>query len=379
MSRKPAPTILLLALALAQWHCIQTFVSPRTWVSGYLVVEGYITGNGPTWFHLSRSITLPGDSAFPAVTGAQLQVEGTDGAVYPFTETGNGYYLLSSVQLNMATAYRLRISQVNNETYLSNYVPYKPTPPIDSVNWVITNTGAVQIYATTHDPTGETKYYLWNYLETYEYTASEQSGYIYQGDTIAPRPPAEQIYTCYHTDSATDIILSSSNQLAQDVIYEQPILNIPANTQPLGIEYTILVSEYALTDSAYAFLSLMKANTEELGSIFGPMPTQLTGNIQSLTNPTEPVIGWVSAGTVQQQRIWISRAQLPAWLYFFECAAPDTVVPPYQPYLDYFFGHYEYVPVDILPSGALVANYATCIDCRLEPPTGTTQKPPFWP
>ena len=44
---------------------------------------------------------------------------------------------------------------------------------------------------------------------------------------------------------------------------------------------------------------LMQKNAESLGSIFDEQPTQITGNIHSVTNPSEQVIGYVSAGTVE--------------------------------------------------------------------------------
>src|SRR6202012_3054777 len=126
---KPKAVWLLLLLTVLQWHCIQSYTSPyKSPKTGYLVVEGYITGNGPTTFKLTRTIPLPGDSILPVVTGAQLQIEGTDNSVYPFTETGNGYYLLPSITMNPATRYRLKISNVDNEVYLSDYVAYKPPP-----------------------------------------------------------------------------------------------------------------------------------------------------------------------------------------------------------------------------------------------------------
>jgi hypothetical protein len=81
--------------------------------------------------------------------------------------------------------------------------------------------------------------------------------------------------------------------------------------QQLSVLYSIFVRQYALTEDGYNFLSLMQSNTESLGTIFDPQPSQLKGNIQCLTNPNEPVVGYVSAGTVQQQRIFISRNQLP--------------------------------------------------------------------
>lgn len=371
-------TAILLLFALLQWHCVQSYVSPyQSPKTGYLVVEGYITGNGPTSFKLSRTIPLPGDSTIPVVTGAHLQIEGSDNSVYPFTETGNGYYLLPVITMNTATKYRLRITGVNSETYLSDYVPFKPTPPIDSINWRITDTGAVVVYANTHDPTGNTRYYQWKYNETWEYTGSEESGYIWQGDSLASRPLSDQIYICYHSDSSANILIGTSDKLAQDVIYEHPLVSIGANSQPLGIEYSILVSQYALSDSAYNYLTLMQSNTEQLGSIFDPLPSQLVGNIHCLSNPAEPVVGFISAGALQQQRIFIGRSQVPGWLYYFECPKPDIYFPESLDSMIFYFDYNNYVPVDIINNTTIEANVANCIDCRVQ--GGTTQKPPFWP
>jgi hypothetical protein len=368
---------IIFLFAILQWHCIQTYISPyQSPTTGYLVVEGYITGNGPTTFKLSRTIPLPGDSTIPVVTGAHLQIEASDNSLYPFTETGNGFYLLPSITMNTAARYRLRITNVNNETYLSDYVPFKPTPPIDSINWINIDTGVV-IYANTHDPTGNTRYYQWKYNETWEYTGSEQSGYIWQGDSLAPRPLSAQIYICYHTDSSGNILIATSDKLAQDVIYEHPLVSIGANTQPLGIEYSILVSQYALTDSAYNYLTLMQSNTEQLGSIFDPLPSQLVGNIHCLSDPAEPVVGYISAGALQQQRIFISRSQVPGWLYYFECPRPDRLFPETLDSMIFYFDYNNYVPVDIINNSTIEANVANCIDCRTQ--GGATQKPAFWP
>src|SRR5580692_2572909 len=162
-----------LVLSCCLCQCVQQYVSPyKSPATGYLVVDGYISGNGMTQYSLTRTIPLPGDSTIPVVTGAQLQVEGSDGSVYPLSELGNGQYGVDSLPLSTAAQYRLRITIPGGETYLSEYVPYKPTPPIDSVNWVQNGDG-VTIYANTHDPTNSTGYYQWSFYQTYEYTSSQ--------------------------------------------------------------------------------------------------------------------------------------------------------------------------------------------------------------
>ena len=380
--------LLIFCFAAPQWQCVQKYnspyVSPPT---GYLVVEGYISGNSPTQYTLSRTIPLPGDSAIPMETGAKVQVEGTDNSVYPLTEQSPGTYVAGTPALNAATQYRLRITTSAGEQYLSSYVQYKPTPPIDSVSWVegYNNSSGVQIFVNTHDPANATRYYQWQYGETWEYNSAEESTVQYDADTspvmVVLRPLTNQIYTCWRADSSTNILIGSSAKLAQDVIYLQPLTLIPTGAQQLSVEYSIFVRQYALTEDGYNFLTLMQSNTESLGTIFDPQPSELKGNIQCLTNPNEPVVGYVSAGTVQQQRIFIRRSQLSSWYYSFTCPITDTVVHTDTTSLEFFFGQAGYIPVGPAYSmgGGLLgwySNVAGCIDCRLQ--GGTTTEPAFW-
>jgi hypothetical protein len=180
--------------------------------------------------------------------------------------------------------------------------------------------------------------------------------------------------TCWETDSSTDIILGSTAKLGQNVIYEQPVQIIAAGSQQLSIAYSILVRQYALTDSAYTFLALMQQNTESLGSIFDPTPIQLTGNIQCLTSPTQPVIGWVSAGTMQQERIFISRSQVPGWAYYLTC--PRLKMVPSDS-LFYYFGEIGFVPLGQVSNGYAPGAEEECTDCTYW--GGTTTEPSFWP
>ena len=378
MSRNKTILIPLSMLLLLLGQCKQRYDSPYSPpVTGYLVVEGNIAGNAPTQFTLSRVIQLPGDSALPMVTGAKVQVEGTDNSVYPLTETAAGVYTANPLPLNTTTLYRLRIATTDGETYLSDSVPYKVTPAIDSINWIETSDG-VTIYANTHDPANNTRYYQWSFAETWEYDAAEYSslefrphGGSFGQDTSTPRADSEYVFTCYSNDNSTSLLLGTSTKLAQDVIYEQKLQFIPSGSVQISVHYSILVTQYALTKDAYNFLSLMKANSESLGSIFDPQPSQLTGNIHSLTNPGEQVIGYISASAVQQQRIFISRYQLTNWPYFFSCGRPDTIVDPGN---KLFKG--AYTPLNPV-MGGVSANGNYCVDCRSE--GGTTKKPAFWP
>ena len=150
------------------------------------------------------------------------------------------------------------------------------------------------------------------------------------------------------------------------------------NSQPLSVEYSILVNQYALTDSGYNFLAMMQQNTQSLGSIFDILPSEITGNIHSLSNPTEPVIGYISASTLQQERIFISREQLPYWDWVYECGMPNkNTFPTIQSH--YYFGELGYLPLYEAspPFGWLSATYPTASIAGFR--ADTTQKPAFWP
>ncbi len=370
-----------LTLCCLLCQCLQTYVSPyKSPPTGYLVVEGYISGNSVTQYTLSRTIALPGDSAIPMESGAKVQVEGSDNSIYPLAEQSPGVYGSDTLALNAALQYRLRINTANGESYLSDFAPYKPTPAIDSVNWIF-NSNGVTIYTNSHDPANATRYYQWSYDQTWAYYSAEQSVLLYQSSTnsLVPRPANLEIYQCWMNVQSTNILIGSTAKLAQDVVYEFPLAHISPNSQPLEVEYSILVKQYALTQDGYNFLSLMQSNTELLGSIFSALPSEINGNIHSLNNPGEQVIGYISAGTVQQQRIFIDRSQIPYWDYQFTCPVADTVVPNDSAAVMSFFDHGEYVPIMTLlaPPGGTTANIPDCIDCRTE--GGTTTKPSYWP
>jgi hypothetical protein len=366
--------------ALLLGRCKDPYVSPYSAPpTGYLVVEGYISGNSPTQFTLSRTVKLPGDSLPPPESGAKVQVEGSDNTIWALPETSHGVYR-DSFALSPQPQYRLRIQTAGGETYLSDFVSFKNTPPIDSVSFTAGQNDVV-IYVNAHDPANATRYYQWNWDQTYEYHSGANSLFEFdiRYDTIVRRPDSNQIYRCWSSTSSTSILLSTSTRLSQDVISLYPIQTIPLNSAPLSVLYTILVRQYALTEAGYNFLSLMKKNSEALGTIFDAQPSQITGNIHSLSRPAEQVIGYVSAGTVQQQRIWIYPGQVPGYYYYY-CAQADTLLPPNTDLLKNFGN--EYTPIYAKALGPVIIGYYSnstdCIDCRLVG-GGTTKKPSFWP
>jgi hypothetical protein len=284
------------------------------------------------------------------------------------------------LNLDVTRQYRLSIITANNEQYQSDLVPVNITPPIDSIGFNIVtapDTG-IEIYANTHDATNAVKYFRWDYTETWEFHAHYLSYYVGNGAKLVIRSANQQVTVCFGTDVSSDIVLGSTAKLKQDVLYQNPIALIPSTSEKIETEYSILLRQYALTADAYNFWVSLKRNTEALGSIFDAQPSQITGNVHCINNPSEPVIGYVSASTVTSKRIFITNQQLPSWVpvYPYNCAQ-DTL---------YSTSSFLFNPVSLVIAtgppplmGAVPVKVATsdrqCADCTLR---GSATRPSFW-
>lgn len=359
--------------------------------NNYLVVEGVINiGADSTEIKLSRTVNISSVVTTNPEPGATIAVESDQNTIYPLTEIKKGLYAIAGLNLDITRKYRLRIKTSNSQEYLSDLVAAQATPPIDSIGFNIVNTG-VQIYLNTHDPQNSTHYYRWDYAETWQFHAKYQSDYISNGKEIVVRPSDQDIYSCFGNDVSSTILLGSSAKLSQDVIAQSPIASIAPTEEKIEQKYSILVRQYALSSDAYNFWINLKKNTEQLGSIFDAQPSNINGNIHNVANATEPVIGYISACSVQSKRIFISKAQLPAilsWLtkYPYDCEADSlfyynvnshqnqvaqSLIPlpaSYLPIQAFVVG------MDVSPSGYL-ASSPECVDCTIR---GTKIQPAFW-
>lgn len=355
--------------------CKEPYIPPAIQATNnFLVVDGFLNfGPDSTIINLSRSRSLADTLPNIPELGAQLTVEGQGSGIFPLNEIGNGEYGTDQMNLSTSQSYRLRIITTNGQQYVSDYVPVKPTPPIDSVTWIHLPDG-VHIYASTHDPTNNTRYYRWQYTETWEYHSKYVSYLEYVNQQVVPRDPTKLISVCWNTVKSTNIFSASSANLGQDVIYETPLLLIPQAADKISVEYSISVKQFALTKEAFEYWQNLKKSTEQVGGLFDAQPSQITGNIHSTTNPNEPVLGYISASSADSKRIFISNLDVEPWFKLSGCVSrsvsPDST--------DYYFGGLGYIPIDVLfPPPGWSASLGDCVDCTLK--GGTTVKPSFWP
>ena len=373
--------------------CVEPYIPDViSTTTNYLVVDGFINGNGVTRIKLSRTTTVAATAAPPVEKGATIAIVDNTGVRYALTEKASGSYQSDSLALNPARQYQLRIGlATGGAVYQSGLVPLKTTPPIDDLTWR-RDGSQVQLYISTHDASQQSRYYRWGFVETWEFNSAFESRLEYDPQQKVIISRVTPIYTCWRTEIPTAIKQASTAQLSQDALTNASLLTLSGQAERFKIRYSVLVSQYAETPEEFAYYEQLRKNTEAVGGVNDPLPTQLTGNVHRLDNVAEPVLGFVGAHTVQRRRLFINRADLALptnWQFdtpYNGCTVDSMAERLYPldprgvPYPQTtVFVVPQNIPIDLLIIKGYIRGYIgssrECADCRVR---GSNVKPSYW-
>lgn len=377
--------IIVILIAGFTVMCVEPFDPPvKNPPDNYLVVDGFLNSSqGNATVRLIRTQPLNDESPTTKELNAQVSVETGDNSIFLLNHQGNGVYSVSGLDLTGHERCRLSVRTSGDKEYQSDFVPIKNTPEIDSISWKADDEG-LHFFVNTHDPSGDTRYYRWEYEETFEYTSAFPSAYKYDHDLkeVVYRID-DDVYYCWRSNSSTNILIGTSARLTEDRISEQKILSLPPGSMKHGRKYSLLVKQFAITKEAYDYWQNVKRNTEEIGSIFGVQPSSIDGNIRCVSNPGEPVVGFFSVSSVVEKRKFVRATELPRWRRDFgysycQYSEMDTIL----------VEEIHNIPGNMLLVSAVssmmgtdvigyTASAAGCVDCRITY-GGTNVKPSFW-
>lgn len=380
-ARLPIYVFILLLLISPMIRCKQAYEPPAVKTgNNFLVVDGFIntSANAITSFRLARTRNL-GDSVTVGIPElhARVSIVGPNGIVYPLSDKADtGAYASTPLNLDNTQRYSIAITTSDGRKYSSDAIPCKQTPPIDSVYW--RQPGDLTIYVDAHDPAGNTHFYRYDYTETWEHDAKLTTPYaVVNGMIIVVTDPRNQVDRCWSTAPSTNILVATSSALSQDIISSFPLTTLSRGDDKAKIRYSILVRQYAITQDAYNYWLLFQKTSQGLGTLFDLQPTQLTGNIHCLSNPAEPVIGFLSAGSVQQQRIFVDHTALTGWVETSSGLNCDTLtIAPHANVYEYDYPDTNFAPYYFHGNTALIIARKTCLYCTSL--GGTNIKPSFW-
>jgi hypothetical protein len=305
--------LICLSLGSTLIGCLDPYEPPTANTdTDFLVIDGFINSTDSlATVKLSRAVNLSAESEFPMEIGATVVIEDDAGNADLLTTSVPGVYTLKKY-FNADYRYRLRITAQLKE-YTSEYITIQKNTPIDSLGLGIYD-DKVEIYASTHDFSEGIKYYRYAFDETYEYTADFFSFFklAIDNDGLAPfRMPNEFIYKCWKTVPSKAILTVSTQNLSENRISEFAIQKISKGDSRLWYNYSMLVKQMALTKEAYEYWEAIKKVSESSGGLFDPIPYAVKGNIISVSDDQEVVLGYFSGSQVNKSRITFGDKDLP--------------------------------------------------------------------
>jgi hypothetical protein len=266
---------------------------------------------------------------------------------------------------------------VGSKHYQSAFVAPEYTPEIDSLSWKLNNDDSIDIMVSTHDPDNKTLYCLWNFEENWEIRSLYQAPVRYSPDSdavITQSPTGDNRYYCWDSDYSKSLLLASTEKYNEAVVKDHKIHQLKPGNSRYSYLYSILVRQFRLDREASIYFNNLQRNIDESGSLFAPLPSEISGNIQCLSDPDEPVIGYIFVSKAATSRLYIPMDQQQ--LNYLEdisfCLEGQQFDNPRTAY------YQDYGIYNADEDGEeYFYTYRKCVDCTLR--GGTKSKPDFWP
>ena len=384
-----------IVLLICMVACVSPYYPNITKYENLLVVDGQLTNlTGPYKVKLSRTFKYSGGKEAlgagvqPAeqVTGAQVKIIDDTGMEVQLKEISSGEYSTADTTFHgvPGKSYKLLIN-VNNEVFESDFETMKTPTPIDKLYWEYKSPDSdgpkrVQILLNTHDSTNKTRYYAWEYGETWKFKVPLD---------IVGKPDWK---ICYKNDSSFFLNLGTTIERAGDIIDGQSLQSINESTNRLFIRYSLLAKQYSFTEQTYTyFKNLIKLNQNQ-GTLYDVTPYSLVGNVKNITNTDVPVLGYFVVAGASEKRIFIDRSELPQEFNptngFDGCIVNEFLVPAsltnfrQNPQVDSLmkagyeiYEQYSTMIAKNVPGFHLSMARPYCFNCTL---TGVSKVPYFW-
>jgi hypothetical protein len=384
MGRKPTFIYQFAAIALLSMACLESFSPESKDFDDLLVVEGKISDlPESSMIRISRSRPLNEPAASLPVQGAVVRIIEDGSTEHRLNEISPGQYTTDPnvFRARIGSTYVLHVFLPERQkNYVSKPVSVQPTPAIEElyfeykeqfVSGVPDAVQGVDVFLDTSDPMGNSRYYRWEYHETWMINAYFNSYLQFVDNEIVPR--TEQISICYPTSRSTQLLLGTSLNLSEDRIKRQRLAYIDNRTRRLSMAYTMLVRQYVLSSESYEYHRQLQQITENMGTLFDPQPFELVGNLICEEDPGERVLGYFDAVSVAEKRLWIRRSEIPG---FTVPRAPfcqaDTV--PLSDVGEHMRINFSEVFEEFMPGIYLLAP-RSCVDCRN---IGPAIRPDYW-
>ncbi len=312
--------VFILLLCLSTGSCTEQYVfQTTTTFESIPVVQANITNEVKKQeVKITRSYRLEEDGA-TAEEGATVYIIDSDNTNYGFEfDTFRGVYVSENdfravpektYQLNIITKDGKSYSSTKETLTAVNEIEVEPKIEI------IDGNKGVQIVVSSYDPDSKSKFYRYEYEETYKVVSPEwspdklivdpNSSDIEHPDfLVVPRANMET-RVCYGSKKSDDLTLISTVGLSEDRI-NLPIRFIDITDPIIRERYSIIVRQYVQNLESYTYYKTLKNLSTSTSILSQVQPGFNYGNLKSNSNSEDKIIGYFEVSSVSSQRIFFN-------------------------------------------------------------------------
>lgn len=399
--------VFLFIISLLITSCTEPYALQTNTFEDALVIEATITNELKNHeIKISRTFALE-EKEQQFEKNALVYITDDIGNTYSFTEVGDKYLSTEAFEALPSRQYQLFIETSNGKKYTSTREKLPSTSnqlEIEARKNNIEGVEGVEILANSFDPSNQSKYYRFEYEETYKivspYWTTESLSLIYNTNTFEVTPNISQknydSSICYNTLYSNELLLVNNSGNNEDKIIDYPVRFVPQNNHIIAYRYSILVKQYVQNLEAYTFYKTLK-DFSGGGNVLSPnQPGFIEGNINNVNDSSEKVIGFFDVSSLSQKRIFFNYNDFfegePSEKYHVDCQLkyyspslqvvncngyfPPKTIPPYCVTGMYaLYLAVEFFENELYFDDTYSTTTAICGECnRLWP----TQQPSFW-
>jgi hypothetical protein len=358
-----------------------------------LVVEGQITDQeGPFRVKLTTTVGVS-DTAVPKpVLNADINIIDDQGHTFRLYGSSNGIYETAEKNLKgiPGNKYTLMVTTAEDGfQYTSMPVLMQEVPDIDSLYFeevthpritqgIVYEDTWLNVLLNAHDPAGKTRYWRWEYEETWEVNLVADEVKVYHN----PNDPRDNDWhmmskydikkiLCWTTRPTAYIVVANTANNPVDELKAFIVRSLGPGEARLHIRYSILIKQYSIEADLYNYWKLLRDVNENSGGIYSKIPAPVFGNI-TCCDGAGKALGYFAASSVKEKRLFISRSEHHVETHNVNlgCGYYTYGVPPMVQKI--WFGAYSG------PGGGYIDTYTSSKDCADCTMYATNVKPSFW-
>lgn len=349
--------ILMLCFSCVEPYEIQTEI-----FEDFLVVEALLTDK-VMFQEISLSRTFRLEDGVPVVErNANVSIIDDMNFEYTFNEVEHGKYI-SEVEFSALPdrKYTLLITVSSGKKYSSTQEKLVEGDVVDFNIYaqnIVNNDGldGVAIYYENSEQGNEdSRYFRFEYVETYKIVPPywyHEYLLVNPDESLSLVPKEnEDGKVCFSSVESNEIILRNTSEYALNNIEPFMIKFNEQENPKIQSRYSLLVKQYLISREAYTFYETVKDFSESESVLSETQPGTVIGNLYSVDNLNEPVIGFFEVAKTLERRIFFNYTD------FFEDAPPFFLRP--------YFYSCELIAPSIQPNGLQELSLAEMIEAGL--------------